>query len=588
LIEADTGTVRVGPDVLIPPLKAFMDDTTVIANSADTASKTLSRLDSVINWCRMKFKPTKSRSLSLKKGILDNHVKFRIGGQVIPTVAEEPVKSLGRWYTCSLKDTEQGKQIRQVADNGLNTIGKTQLQGKFKVWIVQFMLIPKLLWPLLIYEIGLSTVEAIERRISSCTRKWLGLPPGLTTVALYSKNAKLRLPLKSVVEEFKTGKARLQMMLKYSPDSAISSIEPALRTGRKWKVGEACEQAEESAKLKEVLGATQCGRQGLGYGTEKRQWWSKASGKEKRDLVIHEVREIAEQERVQCAVQQSQQGQWTTWEDVLQRSLSWNDIWHIAPLRLSFVIRAVYDQLPTGANLAKWKLTQDDKCPLCGGVETLNHVLSACTVALSSGRYTWRHNQVLKKLVEALDESRRKANARTATCQTQKRWMRSGGAIASRNLPARVSTENLLDSGNDWMMAADMPGMKVYPEVITKTNLRPDAVLISEASRTVVLVELTVPYETNMNESHEYKAAKYEGLVQEIRQAGYRPHLFPVEIGARGMAGASAYSLLKRLGLPNQVRSRYLKQLAEAAERASCWIWSKRKIKEWNSAYKES
>ena len=85
--------------------------------------------------------------------------------------------------------------------------------------------------------------------------------------------------------------------------------------------------------------------------------------------------------------------------------------------------------------------------------------------------------------------------------------------------------------------------MKVYPEVITKTNLRPDAVLISEASRTVVLVELTVPYETNMNESHEYKAAKYEGLVQEIRQAGYRPHLFPVEIGARGMAGGRCISV---------------------------------------------
>lgn len=258
----------------------------------------------------------------------------------------------------------------------------------------------------------------------------------------------------------------------------------------------------------------------------------------------------------------------------------------MAPLRLSFIIRAVYDQLPTGANLTKWKLTQDDKCSLCGAVETLNHVLTACKVALSSGRYTWRHNQVLKKLVEALDESRRKANTSTATRQPQKRWMRSGGAIAYRTLPERVYTECLLDSGNDWRIAADLPGMKGYPEAITRTNLRPDAVLVSDTSRTMVLVELTVPYETNMSESHEYKAAKYEGLMQEIKQAGYRPHMFPVEIGARGMAGASAYSLLKKLGLSSQVRSRYLKQLAEAAERASCWIWSRRKEKEWNSSLK--
>ena len=151
-----------------------------------------------------------------------------------------------------------GKQIiKQSADDGLKTIGKTQLQGKFKVWIVQFMLIPKLLWPLQIYEIGLSTVEAIERRISCCTRKWLGLPPGLTTVALYSRSAKLRLPLKSVVEEYKSGKARLQMMLTYSSDSAISNIKPTLKTGREWKVSEACKQAAESARLKEVMGATQ-------------------------------------------------------------------------------------------------------------------------------------------------------------------------------------------------------------------------------------------------------------------------------------------------------------------------------------------
>ena len=96
--------------------------------------------------------------------------------------------------------------------------------------------------------------------------------------------------------------------------------------------------------------------------------------------------------------------------------------------------------------------------------------------------------------------------------------------------------------------------MKGYPDVISRTSLRPDAVLISEASHIVVLVELTVPYETNVSESHQYKAAKYEGLLQEIRNAGYKTYIYPVEIGARGMAGSSAYTLLKKLGLSNQAR----------------------------------
>ena len=149
---------------------------------------------------------------------------------------------------------------------------------------------------------------------------------------------------------------------------------------------------------------------------------------------------------------------------------------------------------------------------------------------------------MLKKLVEAIDEARVKANAKTVTHEAPKNWMNSGGAVAARRLPAKVYTDRLLASGKDWRLAADLPGMKAYPEVISRTDLRPDAVLISDSSRSIILIELTVPYETNMSESHEYKSAKYEGLVQEISQAGFRPYMFPVEIGARGMAGASTVS----------------------------------------------
>src|SRR5215467_4204632 len=116
------------------------------------------------------------------------------------------------------------------------------------------MLIPKLLWPLQIYEVGLAYVEAIEKKISCYTRKWLGLPPGLTSVALYSKTAKLRLPLKAVTEEYKVGKARLQMMLSYSKDASVSITETKLKSGRMW-VSKATEQPIEAVKFKEILGA---------------------------------------------------------------------------------------------------------------------------------------------------------------------------------------------------------------------------------------------------------------------------------------------------------------------------------------------
>ncbi|XP_029636886.1 uncharacterized protein K02A2.6-like [Octopus sinensis] len=65
--------------------------------------------------------------------------------------------------------------------------------------------------PLLVYEIATLAVEA---KINSYTRKWLGVPPSLTDVAVNYMRAKLRLPLKSLVKEYKMGKTRLQQMLK--------------------------------------------------------------------------------------------------------------------------------------------------------------------------------------------------------------------------------------------------------------------------------------------------------------------------------------------------------------------------------------
>ena len=43
---------------------------------------------------------------------------------------------------------------------------------------------------LTIYEIVLPTVEGLEKKVNICFRSWLGLPPGMPSVALYNKSAK--------------------------------------------------------------------------------------------------------------------------------------------------------------------------------------------------------------------------------------------------------------------------------------------------------------------------------------------------------------------------------------------------------------
>ncbi|GFO13637.1 polyprotein [Plakobranchus ocellatus] len=243
-----------------------------------------------------------------------------------------------------------------------------------------------------------------EAKINKYTRKWLGFPPGLSDEAMYCQKAKLKLPMKSILEEYKCGKARLLTMLEESDDPVVKTVQPPLKTGRKWKVTEAVDEAKEYLKMKEVIGQTQTDRRGLGSTTAK--WWSKTQGKEKRDMIIDEIRNKEDSIRVQKAVQQPQQGQWTQWDTALQRSLTWNDIWHMAPLRISFLIRSVYDLLPSKANLVRWGKKDVSPCPLCQGRQTTEHVMSLCKVALSQGRYTWRHNRVLQKLASVISTAK--------------------------------------------------------------------------------------------------------------------------------------------------------------------------------------
>ena len=193
-------------------------------------------------------------------------------------------------------------------------------------------------------------------------------------------------------------------MLEDSEDPVLKTVQPTIKTGRKWKVVEAVDEAKECLKIKEVIGQTQTDRKGLGSSTAK--WWSKAEGKEKRDMVINEIRINEDSRRVQKAVQQPHKGQWTNWDNALQKSLTWNEIWHMVPLRISFLIRSVYDLLPSNANLVRWGKIEDPTCPLCQGRQTTEHVLSSCKIALSQGRYTWRHNRALQELAAIISTAK--------------------------------------------------------------------------------------------------------------------------------------------------------------------------------------
>ena len=113
-------------------------------------------------------RPQTSRCLIIRKGKLSNTIKFRVEQEEIPSIIENPIKCLGKWFDDSLKDENRQKILQQV-DKGLKAIDKTELPGKHKVWLYQHGLLPRLVWPLTVYDITTTAVEALEKRVNRST-----------------------------------------------------------------------------------------------------------------------------------------------------------------------------------------------------------------------------------------------------------------------------------------------------------------------------------------------------------------------------------------------------------------------------------
>lgn len=88
--------------------------------------------------------------------------------------------------------------------------------------------------------------------------------------------------------------------------------------------------------------------------------------------MVAEIRQQEETARWAKAVSRFKQGQWTSWEDLERRKLTWKDLWEMEGSRLSFIITSTYDVLPSPKNLNQW-FGEDQFCALGQTPATLRH-----------------------------------------------------------------------------------------------------------------------------------------------------------------------------------------------------------------------
>ena len=115
------------------------------------------------------------------------------------------------------------------------------------------------------------------------------------------------------------------------------------------------------------------------------------------------------------------------------------------------------------------------------------------------------------------------------------------------------------------------------PHHLCPTNLRPDLVIWNDAKRTVMLIELTCPFEENFVDAAVRKHARYHDLATMARSEGVQCSVWPIQIGSRGMIDTdSLEDLIKFLHLSGSAVSSFLVSLSSIVIRGSFSIWCSR------------
>ena len=217
--------------------------------------------------------------------------------------------------------------------------------------------------------------------------------------------------------------------------------------------------------------------------------------------------------------------------------LSVNSIWSEAQSHLpkniyNFTIRFINNSLPTRKNMARWGLSQSPDCSFCLNPESLLHVVAGCQQYLD--RFTsWRHDSILNFIAKSLQ-------------------------------PVINSFLN--------------------PSIITGENYRPDLLFLIQ-SKCLYVLELTVGFESNLNNNAVRKKEKYVSLINEM-SGNYRcvrfVNLSMSSLGVFSDECSSFLDMMNDIGLDKKQQRYIIKKKTKMAIRATYYIFCCRN-RNWDS-----
>jgi hypothetical protein len=420
--------------------------------------------------------------------------KLTISGTPIPVISEdEGFKFLGVWFHPSGSiDAVKTRLVRKL-ETMLDKIDASGIDDTQKVHAVRENLRSWLGWERAVYPFALSFVQdSLDSLVVRFYARWLHLPPCASRAVLLLPASMhgLRLPCPSTM--FKVRQIATAHTLRHSRDPATRKLADLLL------------QRQRGDRQRSLLPMVELANFEAEHADKAAQ----------RKAAAAHFRALDDQARLEHVKGLIVQGKaFKVLGELTSHDADWSQqLAQLPPSLFKWGVRALLDVLPTGSNLFRWNKRGNKSCPHCHErTDTLLHQLNNCEPMLRAGKYTWRHNSVLQYLA----------------------------ALVSPLLC------------NGFELFVDLPrhsrSYADFPADIVVTLMKPDILVMNRATRTIHLVELTVPFEENLLSAAQRKHRKYLPLVGEIESAGWQCQLFTVEVGSRGALARPVSALLNGL-----------------------------------------
>ena len=513
----------------------YADDFCAITTNMRSHQKIIDEIHRNISSMGMRLKPSKCRSFSISAGKAVD-VPFHIGDSRIPSIRDEEQKFLGKLLFFSGKSEETYKLVHDTLKEALDRIEASLIRSEYKLWILKNYLIPSKRFLLTVHTITKTHLVKLDTFVDKYTKKWAGLPRSATNVVLHLQEA-LDIPAISAVytEAHNTSHARTRLQ----GDSTINAMldhtlarEATYSRGHQTTM-EAEEMFQDTLHLSTVDGEIPT------YNGEEARQLTYTFNKGIRTKVRNATREEV-QEKLQSHARGLQvQGTLLTLASQEKEDLHWKSVmFQLKSGTLKFMLNASIDTLPTPVNLKRWKYTSSDKCKLCGNRGTTNHYLNCCSTMLNTGRYTWRHNNLINFIVSNVDKK--------------------------------------------FKVFSDLPGWEAtgggtIPAEICVTNLKPDIVIVDNHMRKVHIFELTVPLTVNIEQRNHEKSLKYAPFATDMTGYDCSVHCFEVSsTGFISKRNKSTLSTLHSFIKKDLRKSSFLQNLHALAWYGSYKLWLSR------------